>query len=115
MAPGAKPLLALAAIAKPEEFFAMLRAAGLKLARTEALPDHDDLSTWSKQDHSAYRILCTEKDAVKLWPALPDALAVPLLCTLEPDFIARFDGLLSGLLHDQSKAALSSRHGHTTS
>ena len=115
MAPNARPLLALAAIAKPEEFFAMLRAAGLTLARTEALPDHDDLSTWSKQDHSAYRILCTEKDAVKLWPLLPDALALPLLCTPEPDFIARFDSLLSGLLSDRSKAALSSRHGHTTS
>ncbi|MEI7536005.1 MAG: tetraacyldisaccharide 4'-kinase [Comamonadaceae bacterium] len=115
MAPNAKPLLALAAIAKPEEFFAMLRAAGLKLARTQALPDHDDLSAWSKLDHQTYRVICTEKDAVKLWPVLPDALAIPLLCTPEPDFIARFDSLLSGLLNDRSKAALSSRHGYTTS
>ena len=115
MAPDAKPLLALAAIAKPEEFFAMLRATGLKLARTDALPDHDDLVSWSKQDHSAYRILCTEKDAVKLWHLLPDALAIPLLCKPEPDFIERLDSLLSGLLIDRSRAALSSRHGHTTS
>jgi len=115
MAPNARPLLALAAIAKPEEFFAMLRAAGLTLAHTVALPDHDDLRTWSKQDHSAYRILCTEKDAVKLWPLLPGVLAIPLLCVPEPDFIARFDSLLAGLLSDRSKAALSSRHGHTTS
>ena len=115
MVPNAKPLLALAAIAKPEEFFAMLRAAGLTLERTVALPDHDDLSSWSKQDHSAYRILCTEKDAVKLWPLLPDALALPLLCTPEPDFIARFDSLLSRLLSNRSKAALSSGHGHSTS
>lgn len=111
----ARPLMALAAIARPEQFFAMLRAAGLTLAHTVALPDHADLSAWSRQDHSAYRILCTEKDAVKLWPHLPDALAIPLLCVPEPEFIARFDSLLAGLLSDRSKAALSSRHGHTTS
>ena len=115
MAPDAKPLLALAAIAKPHDFFAMLRASGLKLARTDALPDHDDLSTWSRQDHSAYRIICTEKDAAKLWSLMTDALAIPLLCTLEPDFIARFDSMLAGLPSHPSRAALSSHHGHTTS
>ncbi|MEI6733181.1 MAG: tetraacyldisaccharide 4'-kinase [Comamonadaceae bacterium] len=113
--PSTRPLLALAAIAKPEEFFAMLRAAGLKLARTEALPDHHDLISWAEQDHHAYQIICTEKDAVKLWRLLPDALAIPLQCTPEPDFIAHFDTLLASLLKERSKAALSSGHGHTTS
>ena len=115
MTPNGKPLLALAAIAKPEEFFTMLRAVGLKLARTEALPDHDDLISWAKQDHSAYQVVCTEKDAVKLWRLLPDALAVALRCAPEPDFITHFDRLLSELLQKRSKAALSSGHGHTTS
>jgi tetraacyldisaccharide 4'-kinase len=32
----------IAAIARPEEFFAMLQAQGLQLAHSEALPDHYD-------------------------------------------------------------------------
>src|SRR5450830_283659 len=42
----AKPLLAVAAIAKPEDFFTMLRAQGLLLAGTIALPDHYDFNSW---------------------------------------------------------------------
>jgi tetraacyldisaccharide 4'-kinase len=95
---GIKPLLAIAAIAKPEDFFAMLRAAGLHLVRTISLPDHCDFSTWSRQEYRNYTIICTEKDAVKLWQQEPDALAVPLLCMLDPAFIARLDALLSDLL-----------------
>ena len=73
-----KPLLAVAAIANPEAFFAMLRAQGLPLAKTIALPDHADFSRWAGNADGAWTVLCTEKDAVKLWAREPAALAVPL-------------------------------------
>ena len=107
-----KRLLAVAAIAKPEDFFDMLRAQGLPLARTIALPDHHDFSDWVAQDHTGFAVLCTEKDAVKLWRKQPDALAVPLLVTLEPDFLTQLDARLSKLLASSSPSTLSSGHGH---
>ena len=110
-----KPLIAVAAIAKPENFFDMLRAQGLVLARTIALPDHHDFADWAAQEHSAFTVLCTEKDAVKLWHVQGDALAVPLLLTLEPAFLAQLDARLAGLLARPSPPTLSSGHGHTTS
>jgi tetraacyldisaccharide 4'-kinase len=112
---GVKPLLAVAAIAKPEDFFSMLRSQGLTLERTFALPDHDDFESWPDDPYNAYTVLCTEKDAVKLWQRQPDALAIPLLCTPEPAFMAQFNSLLSVLLTPPSKARLSSGDGHTTS
>jgi tetraacyldisaccharide 4'-kinase len=111
---GTKPLLALAAIAKPEDFFAMLRAQGLSLARTIALPDHYDFSSWLRAEYKDYTLICTEKDAVKLWHMQPDALAIPLIFTPEPAFLARLDALLSALLAAPLNPPLSSRHGHTT-
>lgn len=97
LSPG-KPLLALAAIAQPEAFFAMLRAQGLTLAATEALPDHHDFSQWSGNADGAYTVLCTEKDAVKLWAKEPAALAVPLDFAPEPAFWSAFDQKLKPLL-----------------
>lgn len=93
-----KPLLALAAIAKPEDFFAMLRAQGLTLTRTLALPDHYDFNSWSGNEYEGYTLICTEKDAVKLWPLEPDALAVPLILTPEPTFLTQLDARLDRLL-----------------
>lgn len=107
----AKPLLAVAAIAKPEDFFTMLRAQGLLLAGTIALPDHYDFNSWLRSEYEGYTVICTEKDAVKLWHKQPDALAVPLLFTPEPAFLAKLDALLTIRLN----ATLSSPHGHTTS
>lgn len=86
-----KPLLALAAIAQPEVFFAMLGAQGVRPARTLSLPDHSDLSDFSSNEYEGYNLICTEKDAVKLWPFRPDALAVPLLCTLPAAFWQALD------------------------
>ena len=106
---GAPPLLALAAIAKPNDFFAMLRAQGLILERTLALPDHFGFEDWPGHEFAGYTLICTEKDAVKLWPQCPDALAVPLVFLLEPAFLAQFDALLE----HQLKPALSLPHGHT--
>jgi len=107
----AKPLLAVAAIAKPEDFFTMLRAQGLLLAGTIALPDHYDFNSWLRTEYGGYTVICTEKDAVKLWHKQPDALAVPLLFTPEPALLAKLDALLTIRLN----ATLSSPHGHTTS
>lgn len=92
-----KPLLAVAAIAKPDDFFGMLRASGLRLTRTLGLPDHFDFATWPAQEYRDCTLLCTEKDAIKLWLRAPEALAVPLQCSLAPDFLARFDQLLLAL------------------
>jgi tetraacyldisaccharide 4'-kinase len=96
--PNAKPLLAIAAIAKPEEFFSMLRSLGLKLAHTISLPDHYDFNSVSSNDYRGYSVICTEKDAVKLWHKLPTALAVPLEFTPESAFFVRLDNLLSAVL-----------------
>ena len=104
------PVVALAGIARPEVFFDMLTEAGLRLAHTWPLPDHADLATlWpalQAQCPAGATVLCTEKDAVKLWPLLsqtaPRVLAVPLVLTPEPAF---FDAL---------DAQLSSRHGRQT-
>ena len=104
------PLLALAGIAKPEDFFHSLRALGLVLDKTVALSDHFDFAQFDTALLKEYQVLCTEKDAVKLWKFWPQALAVPLVQTLEPAFLTALDYLL-----DQTLAAkLSSRHGHQT-
>ncbi|MGE0497069.1 MAG: tetraacyldisaccharide 4'-kinase [Ramlibacter sp.] len=101
-----QPLHALAGIAHPEAFFDMLRARGLTLASTTALPDHYDFDSdkgpWSLDSS----LICTEKDAVKLWQRRPDAWAVPLEVTLDGALLARLDQLLD--------AKLSSAHGRQT-
>lgn len=107
---GAAPLLAVAGIAQPEAFFAMLRAAGLPIAQTLALPDHYDFDSFSRNIGGGYQLICTEKDAMKLWQSVPDALAVPLLQTLPADFYTHLDQCLQSLV-----PPLSSPHGHKTS
>lgn len=90
-----KPILALAAIAKPEEFFSMLRNNGVMLAKTIALPDHHNFENWSDREYADYTLVCTEKDAVKLWSKIPNALAVPLQLHIEPAFFTQLDAMLS--------------------
>jgi tetraacyldisaccharide 4'-kinase len=96
--PDHPPLMALAAIAQPGAFFAMLRAQGLTLTRTLALPDHFNFDSYSRTEYVGYSLICTEKDAVKLWPLQPEALAVPLLCELPDAFWRAFDAQLDHLL-----------------
>jgi tetraacyldisaccharide 4'-kinase len=96
------PVHALAGIAQPEAFFAMLRAARLQLAATHPLPDHHDFADAGLLPADA-TLVCTEKDAVKLWRTRPDAWAVPLQLSLPPAFWSDFDRLL--------EARLSSPHG----
>ena len=100
-------LQALAGIARPEAFFEMLRARGLTLAATESLPDHYAFDSWTRPEEAGMELVCTEKDAFKLWAAHPDAWAVPLVLTPEPGFFSALDQRLD--------AKLSSRHGHQTS
>jgi tetraacyldisaccharide 4'-kinase len=102
-----QPLVALAGIARPEAFFAMLRSQGLQLAETLALPDHYDFDSNVRPASAGYTLICTEKDAVKLWRNQPDAWAVPLQLQIEAGFWPAFDRLLD--------SKLSSRHGPQTS
>ena len=104
------PLLALAGIAKPEEFFDSLRALGLTLEKTLALSDHFDFAQLDTRELKGYQVLCTEKDAVKLWKYGPQALAVPLIQALEPAFLVALDAMLDQVLASK----LSSAHGHQT-
>lgn len=96
------PVHALAGIANPNVFFDMLRDAGLTLAGTHPLPDHHDFGGTLPIPAGA-TLLCTEKDAVKLWRLRPDAWAVPLQVRIPAPFWQRLDALLD--------ARLSSRHG----
>jgi tetraacyldisaccharide 4'-kinase len=104
-------LIALAAIAHPDAFFSMLVARGLVLGQTISLPDHYDFSGYQLDVHNPCTVLCTEKDAVKLFglPAMASIrlLAVPLRFFPEPAFLDAVDALLAPLL-----SQLPSRHGH---
>jgi tetraacyldisaccharide 4'-kinase len=83
---GDKPFFAVAGIAQPQAFFDMLSALGIPLAGTLALPDHYDFDSLLRIYHGGYRLICTEKDAQKLWQVAPDSIAVPLIQTAEPAF-----------------------------
>ena len=89
-------VVALAGIARPQAFFDMLRAEGLTLARTIALPDHAPLERLPPlpPQEAALPLLCTEKDAAKLWPHAPQALAVPLRLQAPAAFFDALDALL---------------------
>ncbi len=64
-----RPLLAVAGLARPGRFFAMLRDQGLQIDEL-ALPDHHAFATlpWPAQTPE---VILTEKDAVKLPPGTP--------------------------------------------
>ena len=100
------PLTALAGIALPEAFFAMLRARGLQLQQTIALPDHADDATLAATLASCTgTLICTEKDAVKLFALWriaspsprPVLWTVPLELRLEPAFFDDIDQRLAKL------------------
>ncbi len=100
---------AVAGLARPEAFFAMLRGAGLQLAQTHALPDHADFADWPSGALER-PLLCTEKDAAKLWQRQPQALAVPLQLDIEPAFWNALDTLLA----ERAGTPVSSAHGQQT-
>jgi tetraacyldisaccharide 4'-kinase len=104
-----KPIGAMAGIAHPERYFDMLRQRGLSISAALSLTDHADTTTLERaweQLREQQDVLCTEKDAVKLWRRHPQVWAVPLLTDLPPELLARIDAVLA--------AKLSSPHGHQT-
>jgi tetraacyldisaccharide 4'-kinase len=103
----------VAGIAKPEKFFSMLAQCGIQPDVVVPLPDHFDYTQPISQVQAARTLLCTEKDAVKLWQLAPHAWAVALECDPEPGF---FQGLMELLRAAQHRklAKLSSRHGSST-
>lgn len=96
---------ALAGIGKPQAFFDMLTAQGIALSFTQALADHEDMQA-VLIDPAMGVVLCTEKDAVKLWNYLPTAWAVPLVTEIPEEL---FKTILA-----QIGPKLSSGYGHQT-
>lgn len=75
------PIVAVAGIAKPQAFFSMLQARGMLLQQCIALPDHYAFSSLPPELSAlspATQLICTEKDAVKLWRLMPHAWAIGL-------------------------------------
>lgn len=99
---------ALAGIAHPERFFEMLRAQGIALVATQSLPDHADLRQWqapeSWSQRSGLEVLCTEKDAHKLWGQHPEIWSVRLRFEPEAKFFQQLDRALAPLIRPQAKA-----------
>lgn len=94
-------LTALAGIAQPEAFFSMLRERGLNLKETISLPDHYDFNSSPRIFNAGEWLICTEKDAVKLWK-MPLAqqctiVAVPLHVHLPAAFTAALLEKLSSM------------------
>ena len=86
-----QPITALAGIAQPQAFFDMLRAEGLAIEHTIALPDHDDFEHLPPFPDTPATLLCTEKDAAKLWRHRPDALAIPLMLQVPDAFLGKLE------------------------
>ena len=110
--PGQRPILAVAGIARPEVFFTMLRESGVVLAKTQPLPDHHDFHRSDAASWSGYQVVCTEKDAPKLWSVVPDALSVALEQTIEPAFLAAVEQHIAAGRARPIASRLSSPHGH---
>ena len=94
---------ALAGIGKPQAFFDMLTAQGIALSATQALADHDDMRSIQLVPEMG-EVLCTEKDAVKLWNYQPTAWAVPLVTEIPQELL--------DLILLRISPKLSSTHGH---
>jgi tetraacyldisaccharide 4'-kinase len=101
-----QPLKAIAGTASPGMFFRMLRERAINFVEWDALPDHYAFDEPRPASEAAYTLLCTEKDAAKLWRHRPDAWAVPLHVRIDPAFFEALDRLLD--------AKLSSRDGPQT-
>jgi tetraacyldisaccharide 4'-kinase len=108
-----RPLAAVAGIAKPDKFFSMLAQCGIQPDVVVPLPDHFDYTQPIRQVQAARTLLCTEKDAVKLWRTTPHAWAVALECDPDPGFFNALTELLRAAQH-RKLAKLSSRHGSST-
>lgn len=91
--------IAVAGIAQPDQFFSMLREKGIPIRKYIPLPDHYKYSASTlPQLQASEEVLCTEKDAAKLWKYVPHAIAVPLEQRLDATLLPT---LLSLLHNDQ--------------
>lgn len=114
-----KRVIAIAAIGNPEAFFNMLRNSGVVVASTISLPDHYSfpmgLGGIDEDISGADAVLCTEKDAVKLFSgrnaAAINLFSVPLMFTAEPDFYVALDKLVMPLISQKySRVPFSDGH-----
>jgi tetraacyldisaccharide 4'-kinase len=102
----AVPSLAIAGIARPQDFFDGLRAAGHNLVQTRGFRDHHrysrgDLDRVVREARAAgaVRVLTTEKDYVRLLPFRPFPMPVAWVpLTMEPDPLPEFRRWLAGAL-----------------
>lgn len=101
-------LIALAGVGQPHLFFEMLNNLGLDIDRCLTLPDHagvEDyvvlLNSLNLESKPNTQILCTEKDAVKLWSVYPQALAVALEMQLPSAFLKEIDQALTVVMHNK--------------
>lgn len=94
-------LHALAGIAKPEQFFSMLRQQGLILEQATGFADHHAFSAADLPQDTDITLLMTEKDAVKIMPLVdrqgrgPRMLAVPLELEPDPGFLIELEARLN--------------------
>jgi tetraacyldisaccharide 4'-kinase len=86
------PVEVVSGIANPDAFLAMLERKQFQIRHSTALPDHDNFQSW-QPSHPELPLLCTEKDAVKLWARFPHAIAMPLVFEPETAFWKTFDQL----------------------
>ncbi len=87
---------AIAGIANPGRFFALVRAQGIA-AREHALPDHHPFAAGDLAFPGAVAILMTQKDAVKC-AGLADERCwyLPVRAALDPAFVARVENKIRG-------------------
>lgn len=96
---------AVAAIGQPERFFLMLRACGLTLDKTLALPDHDPFEHSPFMALSSRLILITAKDAVKCVRFNDERLWVVNVNPQfsDPAWLDRLQGRLPGITQDKKR------------
>jgi len=90
-------VLAVAGVARPQRFFAMLRAHGLRITE-HPLPDHHDYARLDWPTGTTDVVL-TEKDAVKIDPGRVGTLRVWVAALdfgIDPDFESALMALLPG-------------------
>jgi tetraacyldisaccharide 4'-kinase len=90
-----RALLAVAGVARPQRFFAMLRERGLEIVE-HPLPDHHDYATIAWPPGTADVVL-TEKDAVKIRPERAAGMRI-WVAALDFGFDAAFERDLLALL-----------------
>ena len=106
-----RPVVAVAGTARPESFFRMLEEEGLTLDQVRALPDHWSFPQPLEDLPTGCALVCTEKDAPKLWRHHPHAWAVPLVIEIEAGFFLAMEERLGAKLSSLQTTSRDSAHG----